>query len=938
MPNNTFIAKVSDFIQERYDLQHTTLSVVFPNKRAALYLRNELKNRIKINYWVPKIYSIEEAMFEWSKMQKMDSIDLIFKLLEINKSIDSRGVDFISFASKASQMAKDFDEIDQYGVDARSLFSNLSDSERIKKWNLDEPTDRDKKYLGFFDSLADYYNRLQEELIQSNQGYYGLITKLLSSKSFEEISCCIPEDRVLFAGFSALTATEEKIIVSLVEGGKADLLWNLDSYYFDDENQEAGLFARRFFKAHPNMDRNFIGEHLAKDGKVINVIAVPGTISQAKALQARLEENHADNQEQAVVLADEEMLIPVLNSIPEQYHGLRVSMGFPFSKSTAYLFVNQLFTLHETINGKNGIYYWRFIRLLDHELVKLLFNPTELNRLNKWKNDFIRKHNYLIDREKDFEHFERETNIYTFLRKCTSPTRDTNSFIDNLTDILYFISREAASKESYFLTQQIETAQTIIGRIKQYAEQHSLRTEDVHMLLKALANEQKIKLYSNENDGLQIMGLLEMRNISYNTINILGVNEGILPKDKSTESFIPYEFRKYYSLPTYEEKQAIYANHFFSILQNSNTINIFYNCLDDDNSKEQSRYIMQIEHELAKANSNIVFNRYNFVTDSPNNESTQIEIEKTDAIIDKMLNLYGENQKPDKDGKKHTLSPSSIADYRSCPLKFYLQNVERVREDNIEEIAKDNELGTLIHRVFELLYTEFKDNSQIINLKDYCDYVEKNLARVKDTAIKEQYSQGLSTVGFNNLVIKVVDEYIDKLIYFEKKHLADHTIEFIGLEDKSNQVAIETSEGNVLIGGIIDRIDRYDGEIRVLDYKTGKVEDNDVSISSPENEKIKDKAFQLMIYKYIYLKNHDDVNAEDIEMGIISFRRQKENMLAKLKVKDSSFEENFEENASRLIEDVVKEIFDRGTPFTQNTKNCKNCSFKSICKQYPKSY
>lgn len=943
MPNNTFISKVTDFIQENYDLQHTTLSVVFPNKRAALYLRNELKNRYKGNYWVPKIYSIEEAICEWSKIEKLDSIDLIFKLLEIHKENNKGEVYFMTFSSKAAQMAKDFDEIDQYNIDAQSLFTNLSDSEYLRKWNPENLTESDRQYLGFFNSLFNYYTELKERLKSSNQGYYGSITRTLSQLSDTEICSRIPEDKVLFAGFSALTTTEEEIIVKLVKCGKANLLWNLDSYYFDDEKQEAGLFARKFAEKHKELKMNFVGDQLTTSSKEINVIAVPGTISQAKALQSALQKNITSNQEQAIVLADEEMLIPVLNSIPEQFKGLRVSMGFPLSKSATFLFVNLLFTLHDTINREGGIYYWRFIKLLDQELVKLLFSKEELDKLNKWKNDFLKKHNYLIHSETDFEFLSSNENIYTFLRKCTSPTQTSNEFLDYIIDILNFTARISSKKNSYFLNKQIETTQDIILRIKKYTGNYNFKIEELQVLLKSLANEHKIKLYSDEHDGLQIMGLLEMRNISYNTINILGVNEGILPKDKSSDSFIPYDFRKAYSLPTYEEKQAIYANHFFSILQNSNKINIFYNCLSGDNCKEQSRYILQIEHELVKANRNVKMNRYEFKTESVKKEEQLLEIEKTDDIIQKMLDLYGENQKPDTDGTKHALSPSSIADYRKCPLMFYLNDVEKIKEDNIEEIAKDNELGTLIHRVFELLYTEFKNNHQVVNLKDYCDYVDKNLARFKDIAIKEQYGQGLSTIGFNNLVIKVVDEYIDKLVAFEKKQLADHTIEFIGLEDKSNQVAINNSKGNILVGGTIDRIDKYDGKIRVLDYKTGKVEDDNVEISlysRGENKgkpNIPEKAFQLMVYKYIYMKNHD-IKSDDIELGIISFRRQKNNMLAPLSIKADDFSNDFINKAEETIKNIVDEIFDQEIPFTQNTSNCGYCSFKTICKRNSNKY
>ena len=284
-----FIKKISDYITEHYDLTKENITIVFPNKRAALQLRNELAKTIKTNFWVPQILSIQQAMEEWSGLQLIDNIEVIFEIIKMNP-------DFFGYAA---QMAKDFDEIDQYGVDATKLFEYLKDAKEIEEWNLSLDNGVESNYLKFFESLLSYYNGLRATLQNNGQGYYGMITRKIASFDETTLQKCSQGRKIIFAGFNALTKTEENIIVRMVESGNAVMLWDLDKYYFEDERQEAGLFARKFFQKHPNIEKNFIGDSFLTQKKDINIISVSGNAIQTNALQLQLRQspdNHKDKE------------------------------------------------------------------------------------------------------------------------------------------------------------------------------------------------------------------------------------------------------------------------------------------------------------------------------------------------------------------------------------------------------------------------------------------------------------------------------------------------------------------------------------------------------------------------------------------------------------------------------------------------------------------
>ncbi len=906
-----FIKKISDYITEHYDLTKENITIVFPNKRAALQLRNELAKTITTNFWVPQILSIQQAMEEWSGLQLIDNIEVIFEIIKMNHE----------FFPYAAQMAKDFDEIDQYNVDAAKLFAHLKDAKEIEEWNLSLENSVESNYLKFFESLITYYNNLRNTLEKNGQGYYGLITKKIASFDDATLQKCTLGRKIIFAGFNALTKTEENIMVRMVENGNAVILWDLDKYYFEDEKQEAGLFARKFFKKHPNFEKNFIGDSYKTQKKHINIVSVTGNAVQTSALQLALSKDKDDEKDKksVIVLADEALLIPVLNSIPESCGDIRVTMGYPFNKTIVYHFVEQLFRYQQTLTSdENRNYLWTFLRFCNSDFIKLIFNGLAYNKLNSWLMEKAKGMVYYF-KKSDLETFKDNKQLFEFLNLTTKKWKDTQECVDTMTKILS-LSAGLLNKDNNFVKNQISVAGRIINRIEllhnKYANE--MQVVDLQALYIQVAGQMTINYEKSVTDGLQIMGLLETRNLDFDEIHFLSVNEGILPQNKSNNSLIPYDLRKDYDMPTYSQQQAVYAYHFYRLLQNAGKINLYYNNLADPGMGEPSRFIMQLEYEYAKDNPNVTLEHWQYKSPSINEKRESISIAKTDEMLKKITRL----------------SPTVISHYTNCPLKFYWADVERINDETPDEEIQANKMGDIVHATLQFFYEKFKNEE--ITLDFFDEMYKKHFDECYRKALKEKnFADGLPDSGFNYLSETIIKSMLDGFIKNERKFLAaGNKLSIISVETELKKT-FDIQGHEVLMHGYADRIDKVNGDIRVIDYKTGKVADDDLKITADDTSitSMEDKSIQLLMYKYLYLQENKGVSPEQVKPGIVGFLKLSHGIF------DLDIDEKHELNAdfegccNRYFNELLSEMFNKDIPFAQceGTDPCKICDFKNIC-------
>ena len=963
MTHDSFIQRIADHIKSHYDLDRQELTVVFPNKRAAFYLRNAIKGNGQQTLWPPQMLSIEEAVTQWSGMTLADNIDLLFELIDIDAELHKeQNSELDVFGSQAAQMAKDFDEIDQYDTDAMHLFRYVVENKKLEIWNFDEARSKEKelKYLNFFTSLYDYYVRLRERLTAKNQGYYGMITKHLAHLSDDELSEKIGESKIIFAGFNALTTTEERIIDKLVKMGKAEVIFDYDRYYIDDANNEAGLFARRYLAKHPDWMKNSISDKLCHEEKHIHITSASGNVLQAKALQANLQTHQEKNT--AIILADENLLIPVLNAIPdtETYTDIKVSMGYPIKKTPVNQLVSNYFKLHHrnkmvrtiTENGTErtveGWYLWPVLQAMDSELVKIVFTKQELAVFDHWKAEAVKSGKFIFEAQ-DIDSLNDSKDLQSFLRLLLNdePNPTPQTVLQQVIRLLQFtankIQTDERKKRLLFLLNQVSTVGESISRIAQVAERNHGYVRDINdleILFRLLTVNTAIKLNSSSTDGLQIMGLLETRNIDFERLHVLSVNEGILPTDKSQGSFIPHFIKQECGLPGYAEKQAVFAYHFYRLLQNGKDIYLYYNNLGELSGGEPSRYILQIKHELSRC-ANIHITEEAFRCDTQSSAEAKPAYALKNNALDRLHYLLQEKG----------LSPSALSTYLTCPLKYYLKYIEQIEDNSLEEEVGANVVGSITHDTLELLFKDYlpQDGKLQVIDKELFDQVilpqwEAKLAQ----SVEKNLPSGFPDVGFNYLNKITIRQQLENYLKYTSKQLKDNTLIVLALESDLT-ATLPTPFGEAKFAGRTDRIDRCGNLIRVIDYKTGHVELSDLKIPvRHQNETdldflklIPEKAVQLLLYKYMYLKENQDIAPIQVIAAIHGLRYGKTIEFGLTQAKPTKNDDalpfldddTFIADMEVMLKAVVTEMLDTEVPFvqTEDEKRCRNCDFKGIC-------
>lgn len=942
-----FIQNIIDYIFKNYDLSKDIVEVVFPNKRASIHFKRQIVSQLSKTSWMPITSSVQQAMEKWSGLHLVDSLDVALELMSINDKDANNKVLKQNFFGLASQMAKDFDEIDQYKVDAKNLFESLNEVKIIENYTFSEYTlsnedsyKAQSKYLQFFSSLINYYSALRLNLFSRKVGYYGMITRCLSELPTDELVKRIDGKKIVFAGFNALTTTEEDVVVRLVENGNAVMLWDLDEYYINDKKQEAGRFANDFFAKHRNLAGkkdydnehhgiSFIGNALSTAEKEINVISVSGSSVQANALQLMMEKR----ENSVVVLADEALLIPTLNSLPDSVGEINVTMGYPFANTPLYGFIDQIFRFQHSLSDSK-IDLWPLASFCDADFIKLVFNGKDYDSLMSWLKD-KQSSSDLSLHVKDFSSIGKSDDnqedgasedLARFLTLSSTKWIDSKDCIENLKSILR-VSLQKIKDESYFVKNQISVAGKVLNKVESLIKKYdSVEILDLQMLILQIGREMSIAM-KGEADGLQVMGLLETRNLDFDVVNMLSVNEGVIPKNKNSNSLIPYDVRKYYNLPTYNQQQAVYAYHFYRLLHNAKKINLFYNSLSDSSGLgEPSRFIRQIEYELVKKNPKVKLQHFQYKSPIINLKSNIISVDKDDTMLKKITKL----------------SPTSISTYLRCSLQYYWKYIMNINCDEVNEEIQMNVIGSIIHNTLDELYRNF--GNEIVTESKFLEVRNQYLDKCYQNALRNNnFRNGLPKTGFNSIIASVIDTMISRFLDNEHNVVKENSLRILCTEKE-----LSFHLNNVELHGFADRIDLLNDKLRVIDYKTGSVNPYDVSISAnaKQLQDMHDKSIQLIMYKYLFIKMLNSntlgldealiahIEEENIVPGIIALQKMS-NGVFELKVNNADLANDFEAQCDIMFEQLISDIFDKNNPFTQtdDTKVCGYCSFRNICKR-----
>jgi len=915
----SFLSKLAKELLSNHSASLHQTKIVLPNKRAKIFLIEELKKQSSDTFLAPKIVSIEMLIEEIAQLRTLDNIELLFEfyMVYLNNTEKLKQQDFEKFSSWAVTLIQDFNEIDRYLINQNEIFSYLLDIERIKHWtpNVNNQSKLIENHLDFWKLMPLYYQKFTEHLINKKVGYQGLLYRKASENclAFAKKS----EDKTfVFAGFNALNASEETIIKCLLEHNKASVFWDIDSVFLKDEFHDAGLFLRRIknswkhFETHPF---NWITDAFSND-KNIQVIGTPKSIGQAKIAGKIIEKIVFENkslENTALVLSEENILLPVLNALPVEVEDLNITMGYPSKNNPAQILIYKLFQLHlnaQNRNKKQSVFYYKeVLEILNNPLIVSSIQANEVVKIIKNSNLTFITSNRLGELFSKYDLSNNELVQHLFFDWKVS----VNEILEKLKAILIYIKTHLSNhNEQDKVTKAfVFSIYNVILKITNYFETYN-KIENLEILFtiyKQVIDQAQVSFEGEPLKGLQIMGILESRVLDFENVIITSLNEGKLPGGKSNNSFIPHDVKLEKGLPTYKERDAIFTYHFYRLLQRAKNIYLLYNTHSEGiDAGEKSRFITQLEIEhLPNHNFKKVF--YNAI--KPDTIYQPIEVIKTQPILDRLEEI----------ATKKGFSPSSLTNYLRNPIQFYYQRILGVREnDEVEENVAANTLGTIIHEVLEKMYAIFEGKNIPIQVSDI-EVMIQNIEAITLEKFKEVYKEGDIKKGKNLIAFEVAKRNIYNFLIQEKQTIESGDELFILSLEKPHETIFDHPNlpFSVKISGKVDRIELRNNTIRIIDYKTGKVEANKLKINTFEGltlDLANDKIIQLLCYALMFQENPLKENY-NVEVGIFSFKNMKAGFLPFTfgkgrgvvgeTVITTNFLENFKEELVILIQEIL---------------------------------
>lgn len=941
------------------NLAHT--AVVFPNKRAGLFFNEYLAQESESPIWSPAYVSISELFRSLSPWEVGDPVKLVCELYKIFRRETQSTETLDDFYFWGEMLISDFDDADKNRVDTDKLFSNLQDLRNImddytfiddeqeeairqffQNFSIERRTALKERFISLWNVLGNIYKGFRESLASQNIAYEGMMYRhVIEHLDVDKL----PYEKYIFVGFNVLNKVEHTLFTQLKDAGKAVFYWDYDEFYMKENRQavthEAGEFIRRNLRDFPSPLSGELFKNLSKP-KEVHYIASSTENAQARYLPQWIRNNlTTPEKETAVVLCNEALLQPVLHSLPAEVKHVNITMGFPLSQTPVYSFLIALLELHtHGFNFKSGRYTFQsVVTLLKHPYTRQLTGQAELlekelTRNNRFyplpgelgKDEFLTQLFTPLSGNLNLcirlsETLQQVASIY---QANTSGTEDTDAF-----NQLY--------RESLF------KAYTTINRFRTLIEEDELtvQSETFRRLLVKVLSTTNIPFHGEPAIGMQVMGVLETRNLDFRHLVLLSVNEGQLPKSGGDSSFIPYNLRKAFGMTTIEHKIAVYAYYFYRLLQRAERITLMYNTSSDGlNRGEWSRFMLQFLIEWPHP----ITRQFLEAGQSPQGTSS-ITVEKTPDVMRRMQSLFDVRANP-----KAKFSPSALNYYLDCPLKFYYRYVAGLSApDEVSAEIDSATFGSIFHYAAEHIYKDLTTHGKVIN-KEALETLLRNEVKLQDyvdTAFKKLFfnvpqNEKPEYNGVQLINSAVIARYLKQLLQNDLRY-APFT--FIASEMEVDEpIDIQTPKGVIKsrIGGIIDRMDSKDGTLRIVDYKTGGDADTPPHVESLfiPDKKRSNYVFQTFLYAAIMCRKQPTMKIAPALLYIHRAATETyspviqmgESRKPKEAVEDfSKYEKEYRERLQGLLE----EIFNPEKSFTQTEiiEKCTYCDFKALCKR-----
>ena len=904
----------------------SNITFVLPSKRAGIFLKNAIKSHLSNTVILPKIISIEEFIEDLSNVTAIDTTTLLFEFYSVYKRLTPQDTtdSFENFNKWAPLLLQDFNEIDRHLVDSSYLFSYLTDIKRLETLlKGEEITELISKQVQFYSKFKMYYSALYSHLLEHKLGYQGM--QYREAKENIQHYVNTTSDALVLVGFNALNTAEEYIFEKLLDSNLATIYWDIDTY-FEKHNPQVTTFINayknqwHYFRTH---SFNWMLDNFSAK-KNIKIIGTPKDISQIKYAGELLKDIAVETDnftDTALVLAQESLLSASLNSLPQEVEHVNVTMGYELKNIPLGNLFDYVFKLQT--HHKNGAFYYKeLLTLLNHPQIKSFFeDPNTIDGLVNTiaKNNFTylakssllklagtnQTFNFdkvgqlsLFDTTENTNEFDQlsflfdnwENNANTAIKNCIRFIE----LVKEKTDLTH-LEKEYLFR-FYTIFQQLYTLNQKFDHIK------DIKT--LNIFYNQMLTTEKLSFQGEPLTGLQIMGVLETRVLDFKNIIITSVNEGILPAGKSDNSFIPFDIKREVGIPTYKEKDAIFAYHFFRLLQRAENIYAIYNTeANSTSSGEQSRFLTQLEIFKKDEVEKVVVS-----PDVVKTNTAFKEIPKNEFVNNELKALA-----------KKGFSASTLNNYILNPLEFYNQKILKIKEiEEVEETIAANTLGTIIHKTLEAFYKPYV--GKIVTAEAIVE-MKTNIVSEVEKWFNEVYRNGNISTGRNFLVFNVAQQFVRNFLNQELNLVKKgNTLKIIALEEKlALKMEIEGIDDPIQFVGEADRIDGLNGTTRIIDYKTGKVEQSALHIDDwsfiTKDYNKHSKAFQVLFYALLYSESRGlNLDRQPLESGIISFKNLKAGFL---KVNKTLVTKEHIKLFTEELKQLVVEIFDTNIPFLE---------------------